>query len=184
MAKPTTDAPPTAARALEILEAPLRDQRAAEQAQAAAGLPDAQRTLRSAVAARLAEYGVIEAALSAWFQARPMVHQAQLESGLDERHREAIDRAVMTGRRLLERVTVAMAEAERVRAVLERPRDLATLAAEIKAVQQLDEQAPTLTAEHRRWQTVRAGVARELSASAAIATTQAAWMASAAGTAS
>jgi hypothetical protein len=171
------DGEPSAARALEVLEAPIRAQRAAEQAEAAAGAPDAQRILRQAVATRIAALGMIEMELGVWFQARPMTHLAQLEEALGERNRAAIDRVVMASRRLQERVQTAAAEADRVRAVLEQPLDGSAVAAEIKAVQQLETHVPGLAAEHRRWQTLCAGVADQLSASVAIATAQATWMA-------
>jgi hypothetical protein len=177
MAKPTTDAPPSAARALEILEGPARAQHAAEQAEAAAGAPDALRILRRAVATRIAELGVIETELATWFQARPMAHLAQLQEALGEQRRAAIDRVVMASSRLLERVTMATAEAQRVSAAIEPPLDLPALEAEIKAVDRLERQAPVLKAEHGRWQALRAGVAKELTASVTIAQAQAEWMA-------
>jgi hypothetical protein len=86
------DAQASARAALEILEAPERGRRAAEQAPASAGVQDAQRTLRRAVAKRPAELSAIEAELAGWFQVRPMAHLAQLKEGLGEHRRAAIDR--------------------------------------------------------------------------------------------
>jgi hypothetical protein len=142
----------------------------------AAGVADAQHTLKQAVAPLVAALTGLEAELAGWFAARPPVQPARLEEGLGEHQRVAIDRILMVSGRLQTRVITVVAETRRVGAALAQPLDRAALDVEIRAVKDLEAQVSTLKGDHARWHTLRAQLAPQHADAAATATAQANWM--------
>jgi hypothetical protein len=175
-ASPEMAAEPSAARALEILEAPERARRAADEAaEAELGLA-ARQVARQSLEQRLGFLAPYRAELDAWRAKQPRLGLGDLEESLGPQRRLYFDRALMVGADFSDRVGRAEAEVRRLSAALEQPLVGAPLDTAIRGVAELERQESGLKIARERWRGVRANTATQFGSSRRVAAALEAWM--------
>jgi hypothetical protein len=181
MAKPTTDAPPTAARALEILEAPERARRAAAAAEEAERGLKARQAARPSLEQRLSLLGQYRAEFDTWSAQQPRLGEVGLDV-FGSQPKLYFDRMVAAGVGWSERLGRAEAEAQRLSAALDQPLVGPPLGEAVQAVFELENREPNLKAARERWRGQRANIAKEFGHVRSAAAALERWMSLEAGT--